>query len=254
MRCANVDIEGVTFKKMFSEKLKTLRKKHQLTQEQLAEKLSVSRNAVAKWESGAGLPDIENIKNIALFFGVSVDYLVGNVTEQQISLAQKFHYAECAAALLGIALGIIAQNFSFGIVVTLLLPSLVLSVEKIVLDIQYQKKRNTVAQQDNLKDVLPKNWYGKPLDTSVGKEGRRQRRRGYAWDSLAFASVMTLFDITAQVFGTDELLVYSFTDNPTANALMSCALSFIVMFALSFAFDWVVGEVTVKKYNQTIEK
>lgn len=236
---------------MFSEKLKELRKKNKLTQEQLAEKLSVSRNAIAKWESGAGLPDIENMKNLALFFGVSVDYLVGNVTEQEISLTQKFHYAEFGAALLGIALGIVARNLGFGIVVTLLLPSLLFAVEKIVLDIQYQKKKNTMARQENLKDVLPKNWYGKPLDTSASPSGRRQRRRSYAFDSLAFASVMTLFDITAQMFGTDEPLIYTFTDNPTANTLISCALSFVLLFAVSFVFDWMMGEVAVRKYNET---
>lgn len=239
---------------MFSEKLKALRKKHQLTQEQLAEKLSVSRNAIAKWESGAGLPDIENMKNLALFFGVSVDYLVGNVSEQEISLTQKFHYAECGAALLGIALGIVARNLEFGLVVMLLLPSLLYAAEKIVLDIQYQKKKNAMAQQENLKDVLPRNWYGRPLDTSAGEAGRRARLCGYAWDSLAFACIMTLFDITAQIFGTGEWLVYAFTNNATANSLISCALSFVLLFVVSFVFDGVAGEVAVRKYNKTIEK
>ena len=239
---------------MFNEKLKELRKKHQLTQEQLAEKISVSRNAIAKWESGAGLPDIENMKNLALFFGVSVDYLVGNVSEQEISLAQKFHYAEFGAALLGIALGIVARNLEFGLVVTLLLPSLLYAAEKIVLDWNYQQKRNTKARQDNLKDVLPKNWYGKLLDTAPTQAGKRQRLRGYGWDSLAFACIMTLFDITAQTFGTGVPLVYAFTGNATANILISCALSFVVLFAVSFVFDFFAGEWAVRKYNKTIEK
>ena len=46
---------------IFSEKLQLIRKSKGLTQEELAEKLSVSRQAVAKWESGQSDPDIENL-------------------------------------------------------------------------------------------------------------------------------------------------------------------------------------------------
>lgn len=234
---------------MFGEKLKALRKKNNLTQEQLAEKLSVSRQAIAKWETDAGLPDIENMKNIAMFFGVSVDYLVDNITEKDISLSQKFHYAEFAAALIGIVLGIIAQNFEFGFVMTLLIPSLIFAVEKIVLDMNYQRKKDSISRKENLKDVLPKNWYGKTLSTSMSKEGKRQRRNGYIWESVAFASIMTIFDITAQFFGTDDMLVYEFTKNPTANTVICCAIAFVVMFAVSFIFEFISGEAVVRRYN-----
>lgn len=58
------------------EKLKEGRKKAGLSQEQLAEKLCVSRQAITKWESNRGIPDVSNIKNIAKLFGVSIDYLL----------------------------------------------------------------------------------------------------------------------------------------------------------------------------------
>lgn len=58
------------------EKLKECRKKAGLSQEQLAEKLCVSRQAITKWESNRGMPDIANIKNISKLFGVSIDYLL----------------------------------------------------------------------------------------------------------------------------------------------------------------------------------
>ena len=56
-----------------AEKLKDARKNAALSQEQLAEKLCVSRAAVAKWESGKGLPDIENLKAISKLLDVSID-------------------------------------------------------------------------------------------------------------------------------------------------------------------------------------
>ena len=61
---------------LFSEKLKMLRKENNLTQEELAEKINVSRQAITKWESGDGIADIENLKQISNIFNVSIDELV----------------------------------------------------------------------------------------------------------------------------------------------------------------------------------
>lgn len=63
----------------FNENLKYLRKREGITQEELAEKLNVSRQSVTKWESGQSLPDIEKVKEIAYMFSVSVDSLVGDI-------------------------------------------------------------------------------------------------------------------------------------------------------------------------------
>lgn len=60
----------------FSEKLRTLRKQFKFSQEQLAEKISVSRQAITKWETDGGLPDIENLIAIAALFSVSIDDLL----------------------------------------------------------------------------------------------------------------------------------------------------------------------------------
>ncbi len=58
------------------EKIKDARKQCGLSQEQLAEKMSISRSAIAKWETDKGLPDIDNLKALAGFLNVSVDYLL----------------------------------------------------------------------------------------------------------------------------------------------------------------------------------
>ena len=60
----------------FSEKLLTLRKAKDLTQEQLAEKLNVSRQSVSKWESGQAVPELEKIVAMSVVFDVTTDYLL----------------------------------------------------------------------------------------------------------------------------------------------------------------------------------
>ena len=60
----------------FSEKLYTLRKARQLSQEELAEVIGVSRQAVQKWESGASQPDTGNFVALSDYFGVSLDELI----------------------------------------------------------------------------------------------------------------------------------------------------------------------------------
>ena len=60
----------------FGEKLKEARKEAGLSQEQFAEKMSVSRSAIAKWESDKGMPDVNNLKVMAQLLDVSVDYLL----------------------------------------------------------------------------------------------------------------------------------------------------------------------------------
>lgn len=61
---------------MLSDKLQALRKSKGFTQEKLAEQLQVSRQAVAKWESGMAYPDILNLVQISELFHVTIDYLV----------------------------------------------------------------------------------------------------------------------------------------------------------------------------------
>jgi transcriptional regulator with XRE-family HTH domain len=56
-------------------KLQLLRKKSGLSQDQLAEKLHVTRQSVSKWELGESLPDIENIVKLSNTFGVTIDFL-----------------------------------------------------------------------------------------------------------------------------------------------------------------------------------
>ncbi len=71
----------------FNEKLQELRKQKELTQEELAEFLFVSRTAVSKWESGRGYPNIESLKAIAKFFGVTIDELLSG--DELLTIAEE---------------------------------------------------------------------------------------------------------------------------------------------------------------------
>ena len=68
---------------MLSEKLYKLRKNSGLSQEQLAEKLNVSRQAISKWESGTAVPESEKLIIISNYFDVSVDYLLKDDEEDK---------------------------------------------------------------------------------------------------------------------------------------------------------------------------
>ena len=66
---------------MFQDNLISLRKLNKLTQEELAEKLDVSRQTLSKWETGESVPDIDKCKKLAEVFGVSLDDLVNYETD-----------------------------------------------------------------------------------------------------------------------------------------------------------------------------
>lgn len=83
------------------EKLQSLRKQSGLSQEQLSSQLTVSRQAISKWELDSSLPDTENIIQLSKLFNVSIDYLLDDdientddiqvVKENTIVLRSKFH-------------------------------------------------------------------------------------------------------------------------------------------------------------------
>ena len=79
---------------LFNEKLKMLRKESGFTQEELAEKLNVSRQAITKWESGEGTPDIENLKLISNLFNTTIDNLIKEEKNVNIENLNKFKFSE----------------------------------------------------------------------------------------------------------------------------------------------------------------
>ena len=71
---------------MFKDNLVNLRKFHDMTQEELAEKVNVSRQSIAKWESGDAVPDLEKCKLLSEIFGVSLDDLANYEAENNMGM------------------------------------------------------------------------------------------------------------------------------------------------------------------------
>ncbi len=69
---------------MLSEKIYTLRRKSGLSQEQLAEKIGVSRQAISKWEGGLSTPELDKLKALSECFQVTIDELTNNPTSTPI--------------------------------------------------------------------------------------------------------------------------------------------------------------------------
>lgn len=69
---------------VFEKRFKEIRKEAGISQEKVAERLNVSRQAVAKWEAGLTVPDVDNLIQISGLFQVSLDYLVKETTYRQI--------------------------------------------------------------------------------------------------------------------------------------------------------------------------
>lgn len=91
----------------FHEKLQHLRKQKGLTQEEMAERLFVSRTAISKWESGRGYPNIDSLKGIAKLFSVSIDELLSGeellVVAEEDQKQKQIHLWDLVYGLLDIS-------------------------------------------------------------------------------------------------------------------------------------------------------
>ena len=75
---------------MLAENLQILRKQNGLSQEELAEKCQVSRQAIAKWESGESVPTIEKLIYLAGLYEVTLDELVGRIVIDKYAKAMEY--------------------------------------------------------------------------------------------------------------------------------------------------------------------
>ena len=71
---------------MLKDNLIMLRNMYGMSQEEISEKIGISRQAYAKWESGSTIPDIEKCKRLADFYDVTIDSLLKTETEDKIGI------------------------------------------------------------------------------------------------------------------------------------------------------------------------
>ncbi|MBQ7911926.1 MAG: helix-turn-helix transcriptional regulator [Clostridia bacterium] len=88
----------------FHEKLQALRKRKGITQEELASALYVSRTAISKWESGRGFPNIDSLKSLAAYYGVTVDTLLSG---EELMTAAKEERTRATRSLRDCAFGLL---------------------------------------------------------------------------------------------------------------------------------------------------
>ena len=87
------------------QKLKALLKDNSMTQEDLAERLEVSRQAVGKWVNDKGIPEVGKLVQISNLFGVSMDYLLKedyeekNVSEEKAISNSGYYVSHCQMSL-----------------------------------------------------------------------------------------------------------------------------------------------------------
>lgn len=71
-----------------AERIKSLRESRDLTQSALAKKLSVTRASVNAWEMGVSVPTVDKIVDLALFFHVTTDYILGKDSSIQVDITE----------------------------------------------------------------------------------------------------------------------------------------------------------------------
>jgi len=69
-------------RKQTQNRIRDLRKKARLSQQALADQIGVFRNTISNWETGYSQISLENAKNVAEYFGVTIDYLLGSESDQ----------------------------------------------------------------------------------------------------------------------------------------------------------------------------
>ncbi|HET6784841.1 MAG TPA: helix-turn-helix transcriptional regulator [Erysipelotrichaceae bacterium] len=97
-----------------STKIQTLRKQHNLTQEQLADQLNVSRQALSKWELGVSTPEADKIVQLSDYFKVSTDYLLKDSIETH-EPSKKGHSSQRLTIILSTAINLIGLVVLFNL-------------------------------------------------------------------------------------------------------------------------------------------
>lgn len=171
----------------FNENLKYLRKQEGLTQEELAEKLNVSRQSVTKWESGQALPDIDKVKEIAYLFSVTIDSLVGDIESKTTNKLKRkiddIGWVIFIYVVLSFMMGMEIHNFieyTFNNESITVIATVILTVLIFVSFIAYLKK-----YLNNTQDII--------INMKENEEGKKERKTYIRKKYLKMIAVWCIF-------------------------------------------------------------
>ncbi len=100
----------------FSEKLKELRSEKGISQAKLAAEIHISRSAVAKWENGLGLPNNESLKLLADYFGIAINELIPNKSNEEILVSKNKTIDQQKKVIIGFTVGCAIGLFMLGFI------------------------------------------------------------------------------------------------------------------------------------------
>lgn len=225
---------------MFNEKVKEYRKKLNLTQEQLAEKINVSRQTIVKWESGESEPTISIAKNIAEIFGVTLEEMVGITPKsKELSVARKVW------TIVGTIIGLSFMAMIFVIMdpyidnffdtmsdnaINALVLFMIISIVALVIGMEYLK-RYSIKHQDKeiYQSLMPKDIFGRNLNAY----DKKIRFLYYFFDVFGFLIFISAIDILS------------------GNADLDLTIFAVLVVGIpAYIIETILNENKIKKFNE----
>ena len=225
---------------MFNEKLKEFRKKANLTQEELAEKINVSRQTIVKWESGESEPIISIAKNIAEIFGVTIEELVGTTSRnKEISITKKVWTVVMAIIVIPFTIMIITiidpyveeilNNMSDNVAIAMI-AFIVISLVAIFGGRAYLKRYSIKHNNKQIfEQFVPKDIFGRKM-TMYNKKTRFAL---YFLDTFVFILGFSLMDIFTGDMQFKDIIMVS-----------------IVVGIPAYIIETILNENRIKKFNK----
>ena len=137
------------------QKLKDVRKRFGLSQEQLAEIMNVSRQAITKWENDVGLPDVSNLQELSKVFGITVDCLLNDENQLPALSMRKRLDKEKYKNKLTMYSEILKEYYPEPYEIYVLTRTKKLNVVELILDIFIAPEIAPISTADELGDLSP---------------------------------------------------------------------------------------------------
>ena len=225
---------------MFNEKIKEYRKKLNLTQEQLAEKINESRQTIVKWESGESEPTISIAKSIAEVFGVTIEEMIGTTPKsKELSIARKVWTIVAIIIVLSFMAMILVimdpyveeffDNMSDNAINAMAI-FIIVSIATLAIAMEYLK-RYSIKHQDKqiYQSLMPKDIFGRNLNMY----DKKIRFLYYFFDVFGFLVFISAIDILS------------------GNAQLKDSILVLVVVGIpAYIVETILNENKIKKFNK----